>query len=157
MQPNKEPSTATALARGVLAGLAGTVAMTAFQKLVEMPLTGREESYAPADFAEKVLPVHPTTPEGRRRLNYTTHFTLGGMWGTAYGVAAASGLRGQKAVNTVFAAVYTGDVLLNTALGLYQPTKWTARDWVIDIADKYVQAQATGAAFDRFLDPARRS
>ncbi len=157
MQLIKEASVTANIGRGILAGVAGTVAMTAFQKLVEMPLTGREESYAPADFAEKVLPVHPTTPAGRRRLNYTTHFALGGMWGTAYGIAAASGLRGQKAVHTVFAAVYTGDVLLNTALGLYQPSKWTAQDWAIDIVDKYVQAQATGAVFDRFLDPVRQS
>lgn len=157
MQLSNEPSTASVLGRGVLAGLAGTVVMTAFQKLVEMPLTQREDSYAPADFAEKLLPVHPETPAGRRRLNYTTHFALGGMWGTAYGVAAANGLRGQKAVNTVFAAVYTGDVLLNTALGLYQPSTWTAKDWAIDVVDKYVQAQATGAIFDRALDPARPS
>ena len=155
MQLDNTPSTATVLGRGVLAGLVGTVVMTAFQKLVEMPVTLREESYAPADFAEKVLPVHPTTPAGRRRLNFTTHFALGGMWGTAYGIAAAKGLRGQKAVNTVFAAVYTGDVLLNTVLGLYQPTRWTAKDWAVDLVDKYVQAQATGAVFDRVLDPAR--
>ncbi len=157
MRLNDKPSTATVLGRGVLAGLAGTVVMTAFQKLVEMPLTQREESYAPADFAEKLPPVHPTTPAGRRRLNYTTHFALGGMWGTAYGIAAARGLRGHKAVNTVFAAVYTGDVLLNTALGLYQPSTWTAKDWAVDVVDKYVQAQATGAVFDRALDPARPS
>ena len=153
MQLDNTPSTATVLGRGVLAGLVGTVVMTAFQKLVEMSVTQREESYAPADFAENVLPVHPTTPAGRRRLNFTTHFALGGMWGTAYGIAAAKGLRGQKAVNTVFAAVYTGDVLLNTALGLYQPGKWTAKAWAIDIVDKYVQAQATGAVFDRVLGP----
>jgi hypothetical protein len=157
MQLNDTPSTATVLSREVLAGLAGTVVMTAFQKLVEMPLTQREESYAPASFAEKVLPVHPTTRQGRRRLNYTTHFALGGMWGTAYGIAAAQGLRGQKAVNSVFAVVYTGDVLLNTALGLYQPSTWTAKDWTIDLVDKYVQAQATGAVFDRVLDPVRQS
>ncbi len=157
MQLNNKPSTATVLGRGVLAGLAGTVVMTAVQKLIEMPLTQREDSYAPADFAEKLLSVHPTTPAGRRRLNYTTHFALGGMWGTAYGIAAAKGLRGQKAVNTVFAVVYTGDVLLNTALGLYQPSTWAAKDWAIDVVDKYVQAQATGAVFDRALDPARQS
>ncbi len=156
MHLNNKPSTATVLSRGVLAGLAGTVVMTAFQKLVEMPLTGREDSYAPVGFAEKLLPVHPTTPAGRRRLNYTTHFALGGMWGTAYGIAAAKGLRGQKAANIVFAVVYTGDVLLNTALGLYKPSTWTAKDWAVDVVDKYVQAQATGAVFDRALDPARR-
>lgn len=44
---------------GVLAGLAGTAVMTAFQKLVEMPLTGRDDSYAPADFVERVLPFTP--------------------------------------------------------------------------------------------------
>lgn len=157
MPSDSTPSTATVLGRGILAGLAGTVVMTAFQKLAEMPLTQREESYAPADFAEKLLPVHPTTAEGRQRLNYATHFALGAMWGTAYGVAARQGLRGQRAVNTVFAVVYTGDVLLNTALGLYQPSTWTAKEWAVDIVDKYVQAQATGAAFDRLLDPARQS
>ena len=156
MQLNDKPSTATVLGRGVLAGLAGTVVMTAFQRLVEMPVSQRKESYAPADFAEKLLPVHPTTAAGRQRLNYITHFALGGMWGTAYGAAAAKGLRGQRAVNTVFAVVYTGDVLLNTALGLYQPNRWTAKDWAIDILDKYVQAQATGAIFDRALDPSQQ-
>lgn len=142
------------IGRGVLAGLAGTVVMTAFQKFVEMPLTGREDSYAPAEFAEKVTPLRTTTPEGRRQLNYAVHLALGAMWGTAYGVAAARGLRGQKAANVVFATVYTSDVLLNTALGLYQPRQWTPQDWGIDIVDKYLQAQATGAVFDRLLDPA---
>ena len=155
MQLNDKPSTAAVLGRGVLAGLAGTVVMTAFQKLVEMPLTRREESYAPAALAEKVLAVRPRTTAGRRRLNDATHFAVGGMWGAAYGIAAAKGLRGQKAVNTVFAAVYTGDVLLNTVLGLYQPSTWTAKDWAVDVVDKYVQAQATGAVFDHVLDPAR--
>jgi hypothetical protein len=157
MQSTQEPSVTTNIGRGILAGVAGTVVMTAFQKLIEMPLTGRGDSYAPADFAERILPVHPDTPEGRKQLNYTTHFALGGMWGTAYGLAASAGLRGQKAVNTVFATVYTGDVLLNTALGLYKPGQWSREDWVIDLVDKYVQAQATGAIFDRFLDPARQS
>ena len=149
------PSTAAFLRRGVAAGVAGTVVMTAFQRLVEMPLTGRSDSYAPARFAETVLRVSPRSSRGRRRLNETTHLALGAMWGTAYGVAASRGLRGQKAVNAVFAAVYTGDVILNTALGLYRPSEWSARDWVVDLVDKYVQAQATGAVFDRALDPAR--
>jgi hypothetical protein len=78
------------------------------------------------------------------------------MWGAAYGVAALQGLRGQKAVNVVFSVVYTGDVLLNTALGLYHPTQWSKKDWIVDVIDKYVQAQGTGAVFDRVLDPAKK-
>lgn len=157
MQSSNQVSLTANIGRGIFAGVAGTVVMTAFQKFVEMPVTGRGDSYAPADFAERILPVHPTSAAGRERLNYVTHFSLGGMWGTAYGAAAHAGLRGQKAVNTVFAIVYTGDVILNTALGLYQPTRWSGQDWIVDIVDKYVQAQATGAVFDRFLDPARQS
>ena len=150
------PSARDVLSRGVASGVAGTVVMTAFQKLVEMPLTKRDESFAPADFAEKITPIDTQSAKGRQRLNYVTHFSLGMMWGAAYGVAALKGLRGQKAVNAVFGAVYTGDVLLNTALGLYSPTQWSKKDWIIDVVDKYVQAQGTGAVFDRLLDPAKQ-
>jgi hypothetical protein len=148
-------STASFVGRGILAGVAGTAVMTAFQQFVEMPLTGRQPSYAPADFAERVLPVGTSTARGRARLNWATHFALGGMWGTAYGLVASAGLRGQQAALGVFGLVYTSDVALNTALGLYQPGAWTAQDWLVDVVDKLLQAEATGAIFDRFLDPVR--
>lgn len=145
------------IGRGVLAGLAGTVVMTAFQKLVEMPLTGRDDSYAPAEFARTTLPVDPKDDRSRKRLNYATHFALGTLWGGAYGVAAHAGLRGQRAVAAVFATVYTGDVLLNMALGLYEPKSWSGRDWAVDVIDKLVQAEATSVLFDRLLGPEQRS
>ncbi len=148
---SSRPGVSRNLARGVLAGLAGTGVMTAFQKLVEMPITGRADSYAPAEFAAKVLPVQ--VGARRDQVNYVTHFALGTMWGAAYGAAAHAGLRGRGAVAAVFTTVYTGDVLLNTALGLYQPSAWSRLDWAIDIVDKLVQAAATGAIFDRVLDP----
>ena len=154
MKSTNRTSLPATVGRGVIAGLAGTVVMTAFQKLIEMPITGRGDSYAPANTAEKTFGVHPQTQQGRKRLNYVTHFALGTVWGAAYGIAAAAGLRGQKAANTVFATVYTGDFVANTARGLYEPSKWSARDWIVDLVDKYVQAQATGAIFDRVLDPA---
>jgi len=129
-------------------GLAGTAVMTAFQKLVEMPLTGRADSYAPAKFAEKVLSLGKMSKRRRKCLNYGVHFGLGAGWGAAYGVAAHSGLRGPRAVAATFAAVYSGDVLLNTALGLYQPWKWSVRDTAVDVIDKLVQAEATGFIFE---------
>ena len=128
-------------------GLAGTAVMTAFQKLVEMPLTGRGDSYAPAKFAERVLPIRRMRKLQRKRLNYAVHFGLGAGWGAAYGVAAHRGLRGQRAAAATFVAAYSGDVLLNTALGLYKPWKWSRRDTAIDLIDKLVQAEATGAVF----------
>lgn len=140
------------IARGVVAGVAGTGVMTAFQELVEMPLTGRSESFAPANFAAKVLPIKLRNNHERWQLNWVTHFGLGAMWGTAFGLAARRGLRGQKAVAAVFAVVYTGDIVVNTALGLYQPSTWSRRDVVIDVLDKLVQAEATGLIFGRMGD-----
>ncbi|WP_026534533.1 hypothetical protein [Arthrobacter sp. H14] len=149
----KKPSLAKSVGRGVVAGVAGTGVMTAFQKFVEMPITGRGPSYAPADFAEKVLPVHPATQQGRTQLNWATHFSLGAMWGSAYGAAAHAGLRGAKAIGVVFVSVYTADVALNTALGLYRPGSWSRQDWTVDIVDKFVQAAATGVLYDFILKP----
>ncbi len=148
-------TTSELLGRGVLAGVAGTAVMTAFQKLVEMPITGRPDSYAPANFAQKVLRVHPRSAAARSRLNNAMHLALGTVWGAGYGIAARAGLRGPGAVAAVFGAVYAGDLVLNTALGLYRPSQWSRQDWTIDVVDKLVQAAATGAIFDRFLDPAR--
>ncbi len=142
------------IGRGAVAGMLGTAAMTAFQKLVEMPITGRPDSYVPAEIAERVLGVRASTPEGRKRVNYAAHTALGAMWGAAYGVAALQGLRGQKAANAVFAAVYPTDVAMTAALGVSDPRSWSAQDWVIDSVEKYIEAQATSALFDRVLDPA---
>jgi len=148
------PDLSATIGRGLLAGVAGTAVMTAFQKFIEMPVTEREDSYAPAMFAHKVLAISPRSGQALDRLNYATHFGLGTMWGAAYGVAAHAGLRGAKAVAAVFVAVYTGDVLLNTALGLYEPWKWSRQDLVVDVVDKLVQAAATGAIYDHWLAPA---
>jgi len=152
MDTQRLPITA-ALGRGVLAGLAGTAVMTVFQKLVEMPLTGRPDSYAPASFAEEVLPIDPPTGPGRMQLNYGTHFALGTLWGSAHALAARAGLRGLRATGVVFGVVYSGDVLLNTALGLYEPLTWSGKDWAIDVVDKLVQAAATGVVYDTVLAP----
>ena len=72
MQSTSQSGLTANIGRGILAGVAGTVVMTAFQKFIEMPITGRGDSYAPADFAERVLPVSPSTPQGRTQLNYVT-------------------------------------------------------------------------------------
>lgn len=140
--------------RGVLAGITGTVVMADFQKLVETPVTGRQDSCIPVNFAERVTPVHANTGQGRTRLNRITHSTFGAMWGAAHGVAACAGLRGQRAVAAVFAIAPTGDGILGTAPGLYGPSAWSGKDLAVDVLDKFVHTEATGVIFDRFLAPA---
>jgi hypothetical protein len=147
--PLKNRSLASSVGRGVAAGVAGSVVMTAFQKFIEMPITGRDDSYAPAKLGKKLLPVDPSTDEGRKRLNYAMHFSLGAMWGAGYGVASHAGLRGPRAIAATFAAIYANDVLTTTALGLTNPLKWSRQDLVVDVVNKFVQVTATGVIFDR--------
>lgn len=146
------------IGKGAIAGLAGVVAMTAFQRLVEMPLTGRSESYAPADLVMKLFPVAPKRKRDRRRLNYAAHFGVGVAWGVGHGlIATRVGLRGQPAVATAFGAIWSGDVLANTALGLTKPWQWSRQDLAVDVVDKLVLAEAAGLVFDRLSADARES
>ena len=72
----------------------------------------------------------------------------------AHGAAEHPGLRGQRAIAAVFSTIYVGDLLMNTALGLYEPSQWSGQDWAIDIGDKLLLAEATGIVFERL--PGRR-
>lgn len=147
MRSNGVEPLAVSLGKGALAGVAGTGVMTAFQKFVEMPITGRDDSYAPADFAQKVLGVKARGRKKRKRLNLIAHYGIGSGWGIAHALATRRGLSGQRAVGAAFGAVYSGDVLLNTALGLYKPWEWSMKDTAIDVIDKLVQAEAAGAIY----------
>jgi hypothetical protein len=51
----------------------------------------------------------------------------------------------------VSAVVYSGDVLLNTALGLYEPRSWSRRDWAVDVIDKLVQSVSTSVLLDHAI------
>lgn len=143
--------TARAVVTGALAGVAGTVVMTAFQRLVEMPLTGRRESYEPANMVQRLTGRRPRKHRQRRQLNYLAHFGVGAGWGAAHGaVAERSGLRGQRAVAAVFGLLWPADVLGVAALGVHEPPwRWTATETAVDFVDKLVLAQATGLIFDR--------
>jgi hypothetical protein len=149
------PGVLPSIARGVAAGLAGTAVMTAFQELVEKPVTRRPDSYAPAAITEALLRIRPATPAGRTRLNWAAHFGFGTVWGAAYGLASRAGLHGQRAVHTVFALGYPADVLAGMALGVYHPSRWSSQEWLVDVLDKYVSVQATGLVHDRVVGPAR--
>lgn len=142
---------AVTVARGALAGVAGTTAMTAFQRLVEMPLTGRRESMEPARLAERLLPLKRKRGAARRRRNYAVHFGIGLGWGAAHALLASRwDLHGPRGAATVFATLWPGDALGVAALGVHDwPWNWSARDAAVDLTDKFVLAQATGLAFDR--------
>jgi hypothetical protein len=152
----RRPSLLADLARGALAGVAGSVVMTTFQKLVEMPISEREDSYAPALLAQKLLPVKPGSDAEPKLLNYAAHTALGAMWGTAYGAVAHQGLHGLRGTTATFGAIYSQDMLMITALGLAKPWTWSRKEATIDMLDKAVHISATSMIFDRILSPGTR-
>ncbi len=142
---------APAIVAGAAAGVAGTVVMTVFQKLVEMPLTGRSDSYEPANMVRRLTGVRPRGKRSRRRLNYAAHFVIGAGWGAAHGaIATKTGRRGSNAAVTVFALLWPADVFGVAALGVHEPPwRWTPTEAAVDFVDKLVLAQATSITFDR--------
>ncbi len=126
--------------------------MTLFQLIVEMPLTRRAESDAPLKLVERLAPVPRTQGSRRRELNYVVHIAIGAGWGAGQALLRrATGTEGQASVAVSFATLYGGDVLLNTALGLYEPLAWSRKDWAVDIGNKLVLAEASEVAL-RWLD-----
>lgn len=98
---------------------------------------------------QRVLPIKTRRKRDRRRLNYAAHFAVGAAWGAAHGLAARAGPRGQGAVAAVFGVLWPGDVVGMTALGLDEPWRWSAQELAIDVVDKLVLAEATGAIYER--------
>src|SRR3954465_7736232 len=72
----------TAIGKGLVSGLVGTAAITLSQ-MIEMKLSKRAPSSAPADAAGKVLGVRPRGPKERERFSNTVHWGYGIAWGLA--------------------------------------------------------------------------
>lgn len=140
---------AAALGRGLLAGVAGTAAMTVSSTL-EARLRGRGSSTTPADAVGRALHVEPSDEVGQQRLNTAAHWGYGVAWGTARGLLALAGLRGLPASLAHFGVVWGAEQAVLPGLGVSTPAwRWPAREVAIDVLHHAVYALATGAAYDR--------
>lgn len=162
-----------ALGRGLIAGLAGTLAITLSQ-MIEMKVTGRGSSDAPMKVAGKVMGVEPrgkatlesekqkeqTTEEKKEKLeekveenkgkfSQIMHFTYGSCWGICRGVLDVAGLRGAPASLVHFGAIWGAELLMLPAAGAAKPiTKWPAKQIATDVLHHAVYAIAAGAVYD---------
>ena len=146
-----------AAGRGVLAGLAGVVAMTAGEK-VEQALTGRPDSYVPARALLTLLGRRPG--EGDRPLawNWAMHYGTGALLGALRGVWAAVGLRGPRAhlAHTVTRLSFDQTVENTTGVGA-PPRTWPAGEEAVDVAHKAVYSLVTGLLAERWIEPVLES
>jgi hypothetical protein len=141
---------ATAIGAGLLAGAAGTAAMT-LSSTLEAKLRGRGGSSAPSDAAGKVLGVQPRNPAGRARFSTAVHWSYGTAWGAARGLIGLAGLREVPATAVHFGAVWGWSLVMLPALGVAPPVWQQPRPEVaIDALHHAVYASGTTAAFRAF-------
>ncbi len=147
---------ASAVGRGLLAGLAGTAAMTV-SSTVEMKIRGRAASTAPADAAARVLGVEPTGDEARERFSNVVHWSYGTGWGAVRGLIGFAGLSGPAAAVTHLLAIWPAELIMLPSLGVApSPWRWGATELGIDAFHHAVYVTVTGATFDALGGAGRR-
>lgn len=138
-----------ALGRGLLAGAAGTAAMTV-SSTIEMRLRGRAASTAPADASAKVLGIEAFTDDAaQNRFSTLVHWGYGTGWGVVHGVLDLAGLAPAKATAAHLAAIWGNEAVMLPALEVAPPFwTWGATEVAIDVWHHVVYAVATGIAYE---------
>ncbi len=166
-------STGSALGQGLVAGLAGTIAITASQ-MIEMQLTNRSSSSAPMKVGGKVLGAEPRqqaelekkkqgegdVPQSadalqekveanQQKFSQFMHFGYGTAWGIARSVLDKVGVRGLPASLAHFTALWgTAQVVLPANDAAPPITQWPPQQIATDVLHHAVYALAAGAVYD---------
>ena len=136
-------------ARGLVAGLAGTAAMTV-SSTIEQKLRGRPASTAPADAAAKVLGIK-SFPSDRAKNTFSNvvHWGYGTSWGAVRGVMRALGMSPVAATGAHFSAVWGSEQVMLPALEVAPPvTMWGKEEIAIDGFHHLVYVTATGISYE---------
>jgi hypothetical protein len=137
------------IGRGLVAGFAGTAAMT-ISSTLEAKLRGREPSSAPARATAKVLGIKEFEDAvAEARFNDLSHWGYGTGWGVVRGLLAAAGLSPRGATLAHGAAIYGAAQVTLPALEIAPPAIFWAKDEIaIDAFHHAVYAAATGLAYE---------
>ena len=135
----------------MVAGLVGTAAMTAAEKLEQM-LTDRPNSYVPAHTLERLLGLPSKPDEERLGMNWAMHWGQGVLLGAVRGLMAERGLRGPVGSFLFMNLRLLNDQSLENATGVGAPPwTWPVDEQAIDLLHKAVYAFVTGEIADRLI------
>ncbi len=136
---------AGSIGKGLIAGAAGTAAMTISQ-MIEMKITKREASNEPAEAAEKVLDI---LPENEKTFSNEVHWTYGISWGIPRGILGLFGLSGLPATAIHFATIYSTALIMPTQLKVAPPlNEWKPKKFAVDALHHAVYALVSGLVYD---------
>jgi hypothetical protein len=139
---------ADGIGKGLVAGFAGTAAMTVSSTL-EARLRRRQASSAPARATAKVLGIKEFDGDvAQARFNDLSHWGYGTGWGVVRGLLAAAGLSPRAATVAHGAAIYGAAQVTLPALEIAPPVIfWPKQEIAIDAFHHAVYAAATGLAY----------
>jgi hypothetical protein len=142
----------SAVGKGLVAGFAGTAAMT-LSSTLEARWRGRAASSAPARATAKVLGIRSfEDATAQARFNDLSHWGYGTGWGVVRGLLAGAGLSPRAATAAHGAAIYAAAQVTLPALEIAPPVVfWPKEEIAIDAFHHAVYAAATGLAY-RLID-----
>ena len=143
---------ASNVGKGLVAGFAGTAAMTVSSS-IEARIRHRAASSAPARATAKVLGIKEFEDDiAAARFNDLSHWGYGTTWGIVRGLLATAGLSPRAATAAHGAAVWGSAAMTLPLLEVAPPfVFWGRREVAIDLWHHAVYATATGLAY-RLID-----
>jgi hypothetical protein len=139
---------AGAIGKGLLAGLAGTAAITLSQ-MIEMKITKREASDAPVKVASEVTGAAPANDSQKEKLSNEIHYAYGTSWGVVRGLLGLAGLKGMPATLVHFGAIWATELIMLPKYDAAPPvTEQEPKSIAIDALHHAVYAIAAGLAYD---------
>lgn len=136
-----------AIGKGLIAGLAGTIAITASQ-MIEIRITKRKSSNAPAKAVKKTLHME-ATPGNNEDFSDEMHWVYGTSWGIMRGLLSMAGIAGFKATALHLATVWGTAVTIQPKLDIAPPlSEWEPKDIAIDIFHHAAYAVVAGLVYD---------
>jgi hypothetical protein len=140
---------AGAIGKGLLAGFAGTAAMTVSSSL-EAKVRGRAASSAPARATAKMLGIKEFEDGvAEARFNDLSHWGYGTGWGILRGLLGATSIPAKIATALHGGAIYGAAQVTLPALEIAPPAIfWSKEEIVIDAFHHTVYAVATGIAYE---------
>jgi hypothetical protein len=146
---NAANTVAGAIGKGLLAGFAGTAAMTVSSTL-EARLRHRAPSSAPARATAKMLGIKEFEDgTAEARFNDLSHWGYGTGWGVLRGLLGATGMPAKAATALHGTAIYGAAQVTLPALEIAPPSVfWPKEEIAIDAFHHAVYAAATGLAYE---------
>lgn len=139
-------SAGTGIGVGILAGIAGTAAITLSQT-IEMKITNRKARNGPVKAVEKTLNIH--AQEGHtEQMNQQIHWVYGTSWGIVRGLLGITGLNKWVATLIHYTAITSTGMAMAPLEDEEPVSSWDAKTIALDLMHHAVYALAAGFVFD---------